>query len=120
LPLIEAAQWKLPVLARDIPVFREVAPHYATFFSADNTDEMACAVDRYVAQIKSGDKAEWHPLVYNTWKQSADQLMGEIMRDPALTGFHLNDRPAVTHRADGRGSDRLRPAEKNQGSRTGL
>jgi glycosyltransferase involved in cell wall biosynthesis len=33
LPLIEAAQHKLPIVARDIPVFREVAGSHAHYFS---------------------------------------------------------------------------------------
>ena len=34
LPLIEAAQHKLPIIARDIPVFREVAGENAFFFKS--------------------------------------------------------------------------------------
>ena len=33
LPLIEAARHNLPILARDIPVFREVAGDHALYFS---------------------------------------------------------------------------------------
>jgi hypothetical protein len=33
LPLIEAAQHKLLILARDLPVFREVADGHASFFN---------------------------------------------------------------------------------------
>ena len=35
LPLIEAAQHKLPIFARDIPVFREVAGENAFFFQSN-------------------------------------------------------------------------------------
>ncbi len=35
LPLIEAAQHNLPIIARDIPVFREVAGSYAQYFAAN-------------------------------------------------------------------------------------
>ena len=32
LPLIEAARHRIPILARDIPVFREVAGDHASYF----------------------------------------------------------------------------------------
>jgi glycosyltransferase involved in cell wall biosynthesis len=40
LPLIEAAFFNKPVLARDIPVFREVAIGRVTFFSASNRTDL--------------------------------------------------------------------------------
>jgi glycosyltransferase involved in cell wall biosynthesis len=33
LPLIEAARYKLPIIARDTPIFREVAGEWAFYFS---------------------------------------------------------------------------------------
>jgi glycosyltransferase involved in cell wall biosynthesis len=97
LPLVEAAQCKLPVLARDIAVFREVAQHYASFFTADTADDMACAIEHYVAQIKSSDMAERKPPVFNSWKQSAHQLMAEILNDPALADFRANRQTRGNH-----------------------
>lgn len=49
LPLIEAAQHKLPIIARDIPVFREVAGKYAFYFSAENDVELAKALTDWLA-----------------------------------------------------------------------
>jgi len=36
-----AAQHQLPIIARDIPVFREVAGDYAFYFSGENADDLA-------------------------------------------------------------------------------
>jgi len=44
LPLIEAAQHKLPILARDIPIFREVAGEQAYYFSSKEPTDLAEAV----------------------------------------------------------------------------
>jgi glycosyltransferase involved in cell wall biosynthesis len=41
LPLIEAAQHKLPIIARDIQVFREVAGEYAFYFSGLEAELLA-------------------------------------------------------------------------------
>src|SRR3546814_19023996 len=46
-PLIEAAHRGLPVLARDIPVFREVAGEHAAYFNGFEASDLANAlVDR--------------------------------------------------------------------------
>ncbi len=75
LPLIEAAQHGLPVLARDIPVFREVAGEHAFYFSGLAPQELADSIKRWLA-LKAEDKA---PLSGGmprlTWEQSARELL---------------------------------------------
>ncbi len=44
LPLIEAAQHGLPVMARDIPVFREVAGDHAFYFDGTDPEHLADAI----------------------------------------------------------------------------
>ena len=44
LPLIEAAQHKLQILARDIPVFREVAGAHASYFNGRTPEALAEAI----------------------------------------------------------------------------
>ena len=44
LPLVEAAQRGLPVVARDIPVFREVSSSFARFFDGDDVDSLVEAL----------------------------------------------------------------------------
>ncbi|MBL3940675.1 glycosyltransferase family 4 protein, partial [Bacteroides thetaiotaomicron] len=41
LPIVEAAQHGLPLLLRDLPVFREVAGEHATYFSASDGTGLA-------------------------------------------------------------------------------
>ncbi len=75
LPLIEAAKFKLPILARDIPVFREVAGEYASYFAAD-TD--AVALMQTITQWLSPSTAKGPPqsegMPWLTWSESAQKV----------------------------------------------
>lgn len=72
LPLIEAAHHGLPVLARDLPVFREVANDTATFFTADDPQGLAEAILQWLQ--KPTDRTMATPECTMTWQQSASQL----------------------------------------------
>lgn len=75
LPLIEAAQHALPVIARDIPVFREVAGEHAFYFSADDAAALAAAVRQWLALAAEGRAPDSGAMAWLTWKQSTDQLI---------------------------------------------
>jgi glycosyltransferase involved in cell wall biosynthesis len=74
LPLIEAAQHKLPIIARDIPVFREVAGEHAFYFQGKEPDDLADAVKKWLELYKSGDHPRSDDMPWLTWEQSAEQL----------------------------------------------
>ncbi len=44
LPLIEASHHRKPIIASDLPVFKEIAPEDVTFFSTENSTELANAI----------------------------------------------------------------------------
>lgn len=71
LPLIEAAQHGVPILARDIPVFREVAGEHARFFEASRPAELAEALQDWIG---AGFTHSSQQLPWLTWQQSADTL----------------------------------------------
>ena len=75
LPLIEAAQHKLPVIARDIPVFREVASKYAFYFVANKPSELAQAVLAWLALYEKGKHVKSDAMPWLTWEESARQLL---------------------------------------------
>lgn len=49
LPLVEALRQGLPVLARDLPVFRELGGDQIAYFSGDTPESLAEAVERWLA-----------------------------------------------------------------------
>lgn len=81
LPLIEAAQYQLPIIARDIPIFQEVAGSYAYYFDNTEPEGLAGAVKHWLELYQ---KCE-HPIPDNmpwlTWKESAQQLLNLIIPD---------------------------------------
>ncbi|ABB45003.1 Glycosyl transferase, group 1 [Sulfurimonas denitrificans DSM 1251] len=76
LPLIEAAQHSLPIIARDIPVFREVASKYAYYFT--NNNEPSTLADATLSWLKLY-KQDNHPksdkMPWLTWRESTKQLL---------------------------------------------
>lgn len=79
LPLIEAAQHKLPIFARDIPVFREVAGEHAEYFTAKTSEQLASAISDWLAKYKNGTAALSENMRWLTWQQSAQQLLSKIL-----------------------------------------
>lgn len=75
LPLIEAAQHGLPVLARDLPVFREVAGAHAAYFAATGPDELADAVEAWLGAWRKGEHVRSQAMPWLTWRESAQQLL---------------------------------------------
>ena len=79
LPLIEAAQHKLPIIARDLPVFREVGGEHAFYFSGTQSQDLAAALESWLAQRDSGAAPSSAGLSWLTWADSARQLMAVVL-----------------------------------------
>lgn len=79
LPLIEAAQRKLPVLARDIPVFREVAGAHATYFQASNSTDLAEEIKLWLAHYQAGTHVRSDQMPWLTRGESANQAFESIV-----------------------------------------
>jgi len=79
LPLIEAAQHKLPVIARDIPVFREVAGGHAFFFPDEKSPQvLAQALQEWLALHDAGTHPRSDGMRSLTWQQSAQELKRQL------------------------------------------
>lgn len=78
LPLIEAARHKLAVLARDLPVFREVAGDSACYFTAKDATGLALAVQGWLSR-EPDRKARSKMLEPQTWHQSVVQIIQAIL-----------------------------------------
>ena len=79
LPLIEAAQYKLPIIARDLPVFREVGGECAYYFSGTQPQDLADAISRWLAMDADGNAPSSALLPVLTWADSARQLMQFVL-----------------------------------------
>jgi len=72
LPLIEAARHGLPIVARDIPVFREVTDGQALFFNDTRQPRViAQAVSDWLALYAKGEHPRSDVLPHLTWAESA-------------------------------------------------
>lgn len=78
LPLIEAAQHKLPIIARDIPVFREVASGHAFYFNAEKPEQLAEAIQNWIELYTNNAHPKSANMPWLTWKQSAQQLLAAL------------------------------------------
>ena len=79
LPLIEAAQHKLPIIARDIPVFREVGGGQVFYFSGKNPEDLAGRIQEWLLLYASGQHPKSEDISWLTWKQSAAQLLQRLI-----------------------------------------
>ena len=74
LPIIEAAHYAKPVLARDIPVFREIAGPGVSFFATDDKSHLPSVIKHWLtashdlSQCMSKKNAR-------TWRLSAQELL---------------------------------------------
>ena len=79
LPIIEAARHGLPIIARDIPVFREVAGTHAFYFSGDDPEVLAEAIRRWFTLYAEGKTPLSKDIPWLTWSQSVQQLIRAII-----------------------------------------
>lgn len=74
LPLLEAARHQLPLLLRDLPVFREVAGEHASYFKANTPEELAAAIEIWLT-CADENKPDASQIQTATWADSAAQLL---------------------------------------------
>lgn len=81
LPLIEASQYNLPIIARDIAVFREVAGESAYYFSARDGSGLAQEIVAWIELWKMRRAPISTNLQWLTWRHSTDQLVTCLLGD---------------------------------------
>jgi glycosyltransferase involved in cell wall biosynthesis len=78
LPLVEAASYGLPLILRDIPIFREIAGNQPWYFSGASPAELAISVEQWISEYQSGridSNIDFRPV---TWSQTCDQIISVI------------------------------------------
>ena len=107
LPLIEAAHHGIPILARDIPVFREVAGEHADYFTADTDADLAAALRDWQRRWRAGEVRDARDMPCQSWAQSTRQWLGHILADqpvPAAPGqpLELEQLPEANQAEEGK------------------
>ena len=96
LPLVEAARHNTPVIARDIPVFREIGGSSAYYFEAPSATALSAALRDWLALNWRGE-APKPKMKVATWHESAEQLL-DVIRRNAPSGIAPRRRHASTRR----------------------
>ena len=81
LPLIEAAKYKLPIIARDIPVFREVAREHAYYFKGCDSIDLVEAIESWMLMYEQKTHPKTDNMPWLTWHESANQLKELILEE---------------------------------------
>ncbi len=80
LPLIEAAQHGIPIVARSLPVFREVAGEHAYYFDGLAPQDLADAIQAWLLLQREGKAPQSTGMPWLTWDQSARQVLDGLVR----------------------------------------
>jgi glycosyltransferase involved in cell wall biosynthesis len=81
LPLVEAARHGLPVLARDIPVFHEVTAGQASYFSGLAPEDIADAVEAWLANHAQGLSPHGPGTPWLSWAEATQQMLRMVLED---------------------------------------
>ena len=79
LPLVEAAQHGLPILARDISVFREIAGPFATYFDARGAQGLQENLTVWLEAVARGESPKSSGVRETSWRESAAHLLREVL-----------------------------------------
>jgi FkbM family methyltransferase len=88
LPLIEAAKHRLAILARDIPIFREVAGEHAAYFSGMRGGDLADRIRHWITLYSEGRQPKSHNLPWITWETNVELLKAILVGKTELARQH--------------------------------
>jgi glycosyltransferase involved in cell wall biosynthesis len=78
LPLIEAAQHGIRIIARDLPVFKEVAGEHATYFNGAEANDLAEALISWIKAFQDNTIPDSFGMSVLTWQESAAMLLDRL------------------------------------------
>ena len=79
LSLVEAAKFEKPIIARDIPVFREIAEESAQFFDSSTPQEFAEVLAEWLTRFEAGSHICSTDLKVISWQQSTENLQRKLV-----------------------------------------
>jgi glycosyltransferase involved in cell wall biosynthesis len=74
LPLVEAMYYKLPIIARNIPIFHEIAEQNAYYFSGLHGYELADAIKKWLDMYRN-NAIPTRSIPWKTWQKNAEELL---------------------------------------------
>src|SRR5262245_25690240 len=83
LPAAEAAQHGLPLILRDLPIFRELAGEHAFYFSGTSAESLAQAMRDWFELRSRGRVPSSSNMKQTTWAESADALANTFLHRDA-------------------------------------
>lgn len=81
LPLIEAAHHGLPLIVRELPVFREIAGEHAHYFTGFGAGDLADALCAWLELDARGRVPQSTGMRWRTWKEATEQLVETVCRE---------------------------------------
>lgn len=74
LPIIEAAYYNLPIITRDLHVFREIAQQNAFYFAGLAGEDLVNAIIKWLDLHATGNVPSSDKITYLTWEENVRQL----------------------------------------------
>ena len=81
LPLVEASFFGLPLILRDIPIFREVAGENAWYFATHDSQELATSVKSWLEEYAQGKIHPSTEINAISWQDTCNQIIDIVKLD---------------------------------------
>ena len=95
LPLIEAARHRIPIIARDLAVFKEVAGQNAHYFHGKSAQALAEAIQSWTRLFEERSHPTSDTMPWLTWRQATQDLLRLVCRPDA--GAQSSPRSGSAH-----------------------
>lgn len=94
LPIIEAADYGVPIICSNIPVFREIAGDYATYVDLDSPQSISNEIIKWYALKNTGELPDSSAIPKLDWKESSDCLLDVVFEQKWYwnNGEYLNEK----------------------------
>lgn len=79
IPVVEAASRGLPIIARDISVFREIAAGHAHYFGGDSATSLLTALSQWITLFRANQHPKSEHIKLVTWGACAKNIAAKLI-----------------------------------------